>query len=129
VIAEERLAAVPRLRDLVQDSKLKTRFHFNGRTEHIFTETGLTTHQRTIYREEHLARKKDIAVSGYGLMWQEQCVARGTGATNLRTVKHISKGTRASWPIDYNRELEAIAKFSNPKVFLRVLSLDVFPVD
>jgi hypothetical protein len=111
---------MPRLPDLVQDSKLETRFHSDGRTEHIFTETGLTAHQRTIHREEVWVRKRDIAVGGYGFVWQEECVAGGANAASLRAVKRIPKGMRASRPIDYNRELEAIAKFSHPKVSPRV---------
>jgi hypothetical protein len=103
-----------RIPDLVRDSRLETRFH-PERTEHIYYESGLTARQRTVRREEYWKAERCIGRGSYGTVWLEQCV-EGEREVKLRAVKQIPKAQKASKPIDYNRELEAIAKFSHPKV-------------
>jgi hypothetical protein len=48
-------------------------------------------------------------------VWLEKCAQGGKADVAVRAVKQISIGGRFG-PFDYMRELEAIAKFSHPKV-------------
>jgi len=52
---------------------------------------------------------------GYGRVWLERCLA-GAGQRELRAVKDIVKNGSKAAPVDYARELEAIAKFLNRRV-------------
>ena len=54
-------------------------------------------------------------------MWLEKCTKGGNGDIKVRATKEIRREHSAG--IDYNRELEAIAKFSQPKVWLHHQSL------
>jgi|ERR1700722_5857807 hypothetical protein len=100
--------------DLVRDSKLDTEFD-PEHTKHIYYESGLTPRQRTVRREERWKRKKYIGQGSYGSVWLEHCVM-GQREVEFRAVKMIPKLQPTSKPIDYNRELEAIAKFSHWRV-------------
>jgi len=105
---------MPRIPDLVRDSRLETQFH-SERTEHIYYESGLTARQRTVRREECWKLERFIGRGSYGTVWLEQCV-EGEREIKLRAVKQIPKARQSPKPIDYTRELEAIAKFSHRKV-------------
>jgi len=93
--------------DLVKDSKLETTFS-HGYTLHVFYVSGET--QRMIRKEEQWKKEEHLGEGGFGTVWKEKLVT-DTGEQRYRAVKRIQK--RA----DYVRELEAIAKFSHPKVF------------
>ena len=101
-----------RVSDLVQDAELQTRFHPEY-TVHIYTETG--PRERAILREEHWKRQKFVGGGAYGNVWLEQCV-KGHREVELRAVKEVVKSPPDSKQINYNRELEAISKFSHQKV-------------
>jgi hypothetical protein len=78
-----------------------------------------------VIRAEHWQRQKRIAKGGFGSVWLETRIKGGrSGATAhdgaVRAVKQIDLDTRFG-PIDYNRELEAIAKFSHSRVSLKLL--------
>ena len=103
-----------RVSDLVQDAELQTRFD-PGYTVHIYTETGSTVRERVISREEHWKRQKFVGRGSYGNVWLEQCV-KGQREVEFRAVKEVVKFPHDSKKIDYNRELEAISKFSHRKV-------------
>jgi hypothetical protein len=103
-----------RIPDLVRDSKLDTRFH-SGYTSHVYYESGPTALERVIPREEHWKRVKNIGRGAYGNVWLEQCV-KGQAHVEWRAVKQISKPRQPVKLMNYNRELEAIAKFSHQKV-------------
>jgi hypothetical protein len=103
-----------RVSDLVQDAELQTRFHPEY-TVHIYTESGPTVRERAILREEHWKRQKFVGGGSYGNVWLEQCV-EGQREVELRAVKEVVKSPHDSKQIDYNRELEAISKFSHRKV-------------
>lgn len=60
-------------------------------------------------------RVKCIGKGGHGNVWLESC-ARGKHETGVRAVKVIGLPQLSLGPVDYHRELEAIAKFSHPKV-------------
>lgn len=108
------LFTMSRISDLVRDAELQTHFH-SGYTIHSYTDTGPTAQERAIDREEHWKRQKFIGGGSYGNVWLEQCV-KGQPEVKLRAVKEVVKSPHASTQIDYNRELEAISKFSHRKV-------------
>jgi hypothetical protein len=103
-----------RVSDLVKDSKLETFFHPEY-TVHIYIESGHTALERTNRREEYWKRGKHIGGGSYGSVWLEQCV-EGKREIGLRAVKQIIKPPQLLKPVNYNRELEAISKFSHRKV-------------
>src|SRR5271156_3118937 len=103
-----------RVPDLVCDSKLETRF-LSGYTSHVYYESGHTSRERAIPREERWKRVEHIGGGAYGKVYLEKC-AEGQRCGDLRAVKKISKPLQPAKLMNYNRELEAIAKFSHQKV-------------
>ena len=103
-----------RTSDLVQDAELDTRF-YPEHTVHIYDEIGPNVQERGMSREEHWARKKFIGGGSYGRVWLEHCV-QGRGDVGVRAVKEVVKSPHGPKQVDYNRELEAILKFSNQRV-------------
>ena len=103
---------MPRIPDLVRDSELETQFHLEH-TVHVYSETDL--HRRRIRREEHWKFERHLGQGSYGNVWLERCTA-GQRDVTLRAVKMIRKQQHTSKTTNYNRELEAIAKFSHSKV-------------
>lgn len=72
-------------------------------------------------RREVWKRAKDpIGIGAFGEVWREECVEGDEpGAASMRAVKSlrlISRGELRLDVSDYSRELEALAKFSQPKV-------------
>lgn len=103
-----------RIPDLVRDSKLETRFHARY-VSHRYLDSGISSHQRAVVREEYWKREKYIGGGSYGSVWLERCIKGEQGHT-IRAVKEIPKSEQSQKPVNYNRELEAIAKFSHHKV-------------
>ena len=106
-----------RFSDLVRDSRLETRIR-KGVTCHRIPEIDLGDDGRPVSRKEYWEKSKDIGSGGFGRVWLEQCI-KGQKDTSLRAIKQILKPqdeTGTTHTIDYNRELEAIAKFSHPRV-------------
>ncbi|KAJ5827818.1 Tetratricopeptide-like helical [Penicillium robsamsonii] len=109
-----------RISDLIRDSKLETYFLPDCRVEtvHKYQESDPTSGQRLVTRLEHWQRQKRIGSGGYGCVWLETRIKGGPGASAqdgaVRAVKQIDTDQRPG-SIDYNRELEAIAKFSHPR--------------
>lgn len=103
-----------RLPDLVRDSKLETRFlpDFSVETVHTYHEP---TQRRVVSVSEHWKRQRKIGGGGYSTVWLENCPKASRHGVQVRAVKQIETGGRFA-RIDFNRELEAIAKFSHPKV-------------
>ncbi|KAL9024368.1 MAG: hypothetical protein Q9196_006568 [Gyalolechia fulgens] len=85
---------------------------------HLSPDSQLTKHiyytsrpgQRKVRLEEHWGRQRELGRGGYGAVYLEQCV-EGDKQGRIRAVKEIQKSTGGN----YNRELEAIALFSQPK--------------
>ncbi|KAI9690150.1 MAG: hypothetical protein M1822_009111 [Bathelium mastoideum] len=102
------MAAVP---DLVRDSKLETR-HTNGHTIHRYLEA--SSNRRRVPREEYWKRERDLGHGSFGRVWLEKCV-KGNSKGELRAVKMVRNFSKSSSAVDFNRELEAVAKFSNAK--------------
>lgn len=116
------MAQIP---DLIRDSKLETHFlpHCGVETVHTFRESDPASGQRLVIRSEHWQRQRRIGSGGFGSVWLERRIKGGrSGATAaqdsaVRAVKQIDMDTRLGL-IDYNHELEAIAKFSHYRVSL-----------
>lgn len=109
-----------RLSDLVRDSKLDTRFQ-EGDTIHIYYEPG-QVYRHAAPIEKRWRREKCIGRGSFGRLWLEKCVDRGRQRPELRAVKEIPIIQQGPNTIDYNRELEAMAKFSHQKVRSSILS-------
>jgi hypothetical protein len=113
--------AMESLPDLVRDSKLETRFTNNPYTVHTYHETDLNTKRRVVGREEYWHRQKPIGSGAFGHVWLEKCV-NGNCGIDVRAVKEIvTDNRRGLKPIDYSRELEAMAKFSHPRVRVQAI--------
>ncbi|KXG46890.1 uncharacterized protein PGRI_036360 [Penicillium griseofulvum] len=98
--------------DLVRDSKLPTKLDADL-TTHTFLESTLVAGRRgrRREREEVWKKKRDLGIGIFGTTWLEECVSQG----KLRAVKEVRKLVPGSRSMDYNRELEAIARFSQQK--------------
>lgn len=105
---------MPPISDLVGDSKLETIFHHEY-TKHVYYVSGATTRERKVRREERWQRDRYLGSGAFATVWLEKFVT-DTGEVQHRAVKEIKKKAKKTKAIDYGRELEAIAKFSHPKV-------------
>ncbi|CAG8241173.1 unnamed protein product [Penicillium nalgiovense] len=109
-----------RIPDLIRDSKLETYFLPNCTVEtvHRFQESDPASGQRLVTRLEHWRRQRRVGNGGFGSVWLEKCIQSGRSGDiqngAVRAVKQIDIDTRFG-SIDYNRELEAIAKFSHSR--------------
>lgn len=114
-----------RLPDLVRDSQLDVEFR-DGCTVHTYLESNLSSLQREVQREETWKQERQIGDGGFGSVWLEICT-RGTQRDTVRAVKKIAVRRNNTRDMVYVRELEAIMKFSHPKVrrlLVRFLSLE-----
>jgi hypothetical protein len=102
--------------DLINDSKLSVRFSAKH-THHVIFKSDARPGQqvRRQRTEETWEKVKHLGKGGFGTVWLEQCLSVDSQA-KTRAVKAIPKLTPSSQNIDYRRELEAIAKFSQTKV-------------
>ena len=104
--------------DLVRDSKLECTISSNS-TVHVKHVSDPATGLRRVRTEELWQRTKQLGQGGFGIVWLEKCTS-GPNNGKARAVKCIAKvlaePSRASSVVDYNRELEAIAKFSQERV-------------
>ncbi|KAI9772550.1 MAG: hypothetical protein M1840_000755 [Geoglossum simile] len=104
---------MPPVSDLVQDSKLETTF-YERCTQHVYHVPGANPRQRKMRREERWERCRNLGAGTFGTVWLEKLIVDG-GEGRYRAVKEIKKEMQLPGAIDYNRELEAIAKFSHQK--------------
>lgn len=108
-----RFQIMPPILDLVHDSRLETRFADDGTTIHTFSEPN-GVHRR-IHREEYWKRERCLGHGGYGQVYLEKCIA-GKRRGSIRAVKVIYGQSHSFKPMAFNRELEAITKFSHDRV-------------
>ena len=88
---------------------------------HLSPDSQLTKHiyytsrprQRKVRLEEHWARQRELGRGGFDAIYLEQCV-EGDKQGRIQAIKEIQKSIEGN----YNRELEAIALFLQPKVSL-----------
>lgn len=106
-----------RLPDLVRDSRLETHFlpDCSVETVHTYHESDPTSGRRVVARSEHWKRQRRIGGGGYSTVWLEECAQGSRCDIQVRAVKQIETGGRFH-RIDFNRELETIAKFSHSRV-------------
>lgn len=111
---------IPRSRkklDLVQDSRLETKFQSDG-VCNTYTISNAESGQRLVKKEVKWIQGEKLGQGGFGSVWLQKCVS-GEDEGRHRAVKEIVKaGSAGRGEIDYYRELEAIAKFSNARVCL-----------
>jgi hypothetical protein len=112
--------------DLVRDSWMETTFPEDDVVCHVSFESNPNSRQRRVRKENRWRRCRKLGVGTYGTVWLEESQDLRP-LVKLRAVKEISKGLNECRNIDYNRELEAIAKFSHPNVSQRPQDLPLAP--
>jgi serine/threonine protein kinase len=103
------------LPDLVKDSQLQAAFR-GDTTVHRTTSTD--SHGRRVKHQEQWKIEEYLGQGAYGRVWKESRVSNENdeeAVAKVRAVKMILKPQHASKGFDYNRELEAIAKFSHQR--------------
>lgn len=112
-----------RLPDLVRDSRLDTEFR-DGYTIHRFDESDddENNDEQSAHRTEYWKKEKLIGRGGTGKVTLQQCVQGGKDPNRRRerAVKTISRSDIGS---DYEAELEAMAKFSQKRVWYPPFSI------
>jgi hypothetical protein len=109
-----------RIPDLVRDSKLETTFDDNQSvTIHKHHDTD--SERRRILRKEYWRLERPLGHGSYGQVRLERCLA-GSSVGSLRAVKKVLKHAGPN-SVDYNRELEAVAKFSHARVRISIASV------
>ncbi|KAF2874829.1 kinase-like domain-containing protein [Massariosphaeria phaeospora] len=103
---------MPPVSDLVRDSKLKTTFH-GDITRHTFRTSGRDARQRKVNQEQRWQTMERLGQGAYGVVRRQKLIA-GESDVQERAVKIIPKQSQTT-PVDYSRELEAIAKFSHAR--------------
>jgi hypothetical protein len=104
--------------DLVLDAKLPTKF-LDGHIQHTRYEQGLTARNRRIEVHEVWSIGPKLGRGSYGAVRLERLRQPGNiadASAQVRAVKVITKPTRNEKGWDYMKELEAVVKFSNPRV-------------
>lgn len=96
--------------DLVQSSKLETFFDEGFIVHTIFDPDGVRSQR---WRRDTLI--EPIGFGASGNIWLEHCV-EGYSSQRIRAVKQIRTRLGPNRKLDCNRELEAVARFSSPKV-------------
>jgi hypothetical protein len=101
----------------VQDTKLNANVTPNH-TEHIFARHGRGGGPREIW-----LRQSRLGHGSFGTVWLEKCERPyRRDMPPLRAVKEIHLQPGSNNQVDYTRELDAFAKFSQPKVSLSQIS-------
>jgi hypothetical protein len=104
---------MPRPSDLVVDSRLNTEFR-DSVTIHSFLEIDEAGERSC--REEHWKVERSLGHGGFGQARLERCATVGGNQGALRAVKIIDTQSKSYKSLDFNRELEAVAKFSHIRV-------------
>lgn len=101
------------LPDIVRDFELEAQFvpDPSVQTIHTYRESDLESGRRLVTRKEHWQRQRKIGSGSFGSVWLEKCIQE-TRSVQFRAVKQLPIHDS----VDYRRELEAITRFSHPKV-------------
>ncbi|KAJ5975488.1 hypothetical protein N7481_009195 [Penicillium waksmanii] len=110
----------PGLSDLVIDTQIRVDFHqtLHQTTHHRFTFEWVTLpgrYTRRREREDVWIKGKLLGRGSYGNVYLHQCSTGDGGGTKYQAVKTIDKAQMAAHRINYHKEVEAIAKFSQQK--------------
>jgi hypothetical protein len=117
------LLQMSRLPDLVLDSRLRTQSR-GSTTVHSYLE--IDESGGRFSREEHWRLERSLGRGGFVQVRLERCVTKGSGHNSLRAVKMINKRLDPTASVDFNRELEAISKFSHERVSKIALDISLF---
>ncbi|KAJ5082299.1 hypothetical protein N7532_011342 [Penicillium argentinense] len=100
--------------ELVKDARLPTKLD-PEHTIHTFLESSHVSGRRARRREreEIWQKKRYLGIGVFGTVSLEECVS--DSGSRLRAVREVRRITQDATPIDFNRELEAIAKLSQQK--------------
>lgn len=102
------------LPDIVRDARIETEFLDSQTTKHVRYKAGTSARHRRLRKEEIWTRSHILGQGTYGIVHLE---CRGEDRKKrARAVKEIKKFVRPDVEVDYGRELEAIFKFSHPRV-------------
>lgn len=104
--------------DLVADTKFRVEFHSDF--VHRFTFQSSNAPGQYMRRKERLdvwKKEKSVGCGSYGSVWLHRCLTSEDQA-ELQAVKILGKRLLSSVRIDFYKELETIAKFSQKKVHL-----------
>lgn len=119
--------------DLVNEAKLPTKLGPDDTWIHTFLESTSASGRRPRRREreEIWKKKRHLGIGIFGTIWLEEC--ESGDQSKLRAVKEVRKYAPGLKEVDYSRELEAIAKFSQQRVLISqilrfsLLKLTIFP--
>ncbi|OQE44134.1 hypothetical protein PENCOP_c002G08812 [Penicillium coprophilum] len=101
--------------DLVTDTKFRVEFYSD--LVHRFTIQSSSTPGQYVRRQERLdvwKKEKPVGSGSYGSVWLHRCLT-SEDQGELQAVKMVNKTQLSSGGIDFCKELEAIAKFSQKK--------------
>ena len=101
--------------DLVKDSKLDARVKYGLTIETRHTHSADNHGSRPIRVEELWRRRHRVGLGSSSVVWLEACES-GPRQNQFRVVKEILKKSTPNFMGSVMRELEAAAKFSQPKV-------------
>lgn len=102
--------------ELVNDMKLDAEVHPDGTSHPTFQpDYAQGTTGRLRPKVEIWKRGEMFGAGTFGTVWIEKCVS-SEGPARVRAVKMIKKSSDPSEQIYCDQELEAMAKFSRPKV-------------
>lgn len=112
--------------DLVDDTRI--RVEFNSDLVHRFTYQSRDDKGEIVRRREKQEiwkKEKSIGADTSSNVHRHRCL---TGETpgELQAVKKIPKDSEHSNGVDFSKELEAIAKFSQKKVFMGIENVVIF---
>ncbi|KAJ5580275.1 uncharacterized protein N7459_006260 [Penicillium hispanicum] len=99
--------------DLVADTKIRAEFHAD--LTHRFTIQSRVCAGQNVRRKETedvWKREKLLGKGSYGTVWLHRCLSSHDQTPPLQAVKVVTKALMAHDKINYHKELEIIAKFS-----------------
>jgi hypothetical protein len=108
--------------DLVADTKF--RVEFQSDLVYRFTFQSSDSTAQFVRRKEKLdvwKKEKPVGSGSYGNIWLHRCLT-SEAQGELQAVKSIRKTSLSSGGIDFFKEIEAIAKFSQRKVCISEVS-------
>lgn len=105
---------VPGPSDLVADTKIRVEFDSDLTYRFSIQSSGLLRRRE---RKEAWRAERPLGEGASGSVWLHRCQAQSSDA-ELQAVKRMDKAKMASQDLDWHKELEAIAKFSQRKVRL-----------
>ncbi|KAJ5504905.1 kinase-like protein [Penicillium fimorum] len=102
--------------DLVADTKFRVEFHADF--VHRFTFHSSNIPDQYVRRMERLdiwKNEKEVGSGSFGNVWLQRCLT-SEDQSELQAVKMVRKRKLSSNGIDFFKELEAMAKFSQRKI-------------